>query len=191
MTPRQLKNTLTTKRLSLGKKDLLKHYEAAIWTGIQSIFLLGYLLYKILTEDDRLNSSMLILLLFPFMSITICLNQYLILRCRQVDTNLDKETSYKIAKLTLETLQWPIIKLGDTKYLQATNPFNDIRTWGDEMITIIISNNTVLVNSMCNLNYGRMAQAAFSFGKNKQNVKKFIDTFTLLCQYPERVLQST
>ncbi len=134
---------------------------------------------------------MLFMLIFPAIALAIWLNQYLILRCKQIDTNFEAETAYKIAKLTLETLQWPIYKHANNKYFQATNPFRDIRTWGDEMITVVVVDNKILINSICNLDYGRMAQAGLSFGKNKQNIRKFIDTFNLLGQYPEKALQET
>lgn len=186
MTTQQLKESLVQKRLNLDRKSFLKHYEAPIWCGILCIVMFGYFFYLQIRDPFRLTAPMLMLLVFPGMTLAVWLNQYRILRFGQIDTNLDDDTSYRIAKYTLETLQWPIYKEKQNVFLQANNPFNDIRTWGDEMITIVIDKKRVLVNSICNPDYGKMAQAGLSFGKNKQNVKKFIQTFDLLSMYPEK-----
>jgi hypothetical protein len=187
MTPEQITSTLLNNRLCLDRKSFRKHYEAPIWMSVVSIFMLGGSIKLMLSENVKFAPAMLFLLVIPVMNLLVWLNQYLILRCKQIDTNLDRGTASRIAQLTLETLQWPINKHVPGQYFQAINPFADIRTWGDELVTVIIADNKILVNSICNLEYGTMTQAGLSFGKNKQNVRRFIDTFNTLSLYPQRV----
>jgi hypothetical protein len=96
-----------------------------------------------------------------------------------VKTGFRKQENYILTKKALESLQWTI-KDDSLDFIEACNPHRDIRTWGDEMISIVVLDNELLINSICNLEYRN--QAFLTFGKNEQNVSKFKETFELVSQ---------
>ena len=94
-------------------------------------------------------------------------------------TSFAKADNYIIAKKTLEALQW-IVKEDSLDFIEAYNPQRDIRTWGDEMISLVLLDNEILINSICNLVYRN--QSFFTFGKNQENIARFKEMFQLISQ---------
>lgn len=64
------------------------------------------------------------------------------------------------------------------KFIEAYNSNRDIRTWGNEMVSIVLLDNKILLESICNLT--ALNQLVFKFGKNRQNIDKFMETFELI-----------
>lgn len=83
----------------------------------------------------------------------------------------------KIVKNILRDHNWTIEK-SDTNFIQASgNGFRkktDLRSWS-EFMTFEFTENEIKLNSICNPD-GLIAQA-FSFGKNRQNIRDFKELF--------------
>jgi len=168
---------LQTHRLILDKKRFYKHFEAPIYIGIPSLVALFFIVKLFLDKSIHFVPSMFLLFLLPMMSVATFLNQYFALNMRQIDTSFNKLENHDLILQTLTTLEW-IIKINDNGFIEAFNPFGDIRTWGREMVSFVFDDKRILINSICNVDQIR-SQAMFSFGKNKQNVKKFIKAFEI------------
>lgn len=181
MTTEQQQKMLTTQRLILGRKRLFKHYEVLIWLGLPMCFCVAAFVYM-QSQDSLANivGPKLILLGLPGMGLLIFLNQYRALGLKKMDTSLSKEKNYTLAKEVITELKWRL-QVDSKGFLEAFNPFSDLRTWGDEMISIVIDDQQMLITSICNVDQGR-SQAALSFGKNRQNIRRFGKMFTTLAQ---------
>ena len=92
-----------------------------------------------------------------------------------IDTN--RQQNLKIIRHILKNHGWTIDK-SDSNIIQAIgNGFRnnlDLRSWS-ELMTFEISDKKIKVNSICNPD-GWIGQA-FSFGKNRQNIRDFETLF--------------
>ncbi|MGN6401111.1 MAG: hypothetical protein ACTHMD_11695 [Flavisolibacter sp.] len=168
--------------LFLNKQRKKSHYDAANtlkWTAFIPIVLFFVFIFKYSTEKlgtivivcTVMTSVFLLVSYFTFKS------QQEKLKLTSFLTDVSKGENYTLTKKTLEALQW-IIKEDTYDFIEAYNPHRDMRTWGNEMISIVLLDGHILLNSICNLD--AMNQSGFSFGKNKQNIDKFIETFELI-----------
>jgi hypothetical protein len=181
MTVEQQKKMFSTHRLSLNKKRLFKHYEVLVYMGLPMCFsLVSFIILQIQAKTLDIISPRMILLALPAMGLAIFFNQYLGLKFTKVNTTLSKEKNYETAKETIRQLKWNL-HVDSKGFLEAFNPFSDLRTWGDEMISIVIAEHQILINSICNVD-NSLSQAALSFGKNRQNIKKFRKVFSSIEQ---------
>lgn len=176
MTIEQQKKMLSTERLILSRKRLFEHYEVLFYMGLpMCLLLIAYFYLQIPDGFKNIISAKLILLALPAMGIAIFLNQYFGLRFAKVTTTLTQEENYELAKKTIGELRWKI-RVDNKGFLEAFNPFSDFRTWGNEMISILITDHQILINSICNVD-DVQSQAALSFGKNRQNINRFRNMF--------------
>jgi hypothetical protein len=177
MTSDQQKKMISTGRLILNKKRLFKHYEALVYFGLpMGIALVGFIILQIQDDSGNIISPKLVLLILPLMGISIFFNQYFGLRFTKLSTTLPKDQSYERAKETIRELKWNL-NVDNKGFLEAFNPISDFRTWGDEMISIVIDENQIFINSICNVD-DSISQAGLSFGKNRQNIKRFCKIFS-------------
>jgi hypothetical protein len=181
MTNEQQEKMLSTQRLILNRKRLFKHYEFFIYIGLPMLVsFVGFIIIEIREGTSKLVSPAMILLALPVMGLALFFNQYRGLRFTKVNTTLSKEQNYQTAKEAIQQLKWRL-KVDNKGFLEAFNPFSDIRTWGDEMISIVITDHQILINSICNVD-GILSQAALSFGKNRQNIRRFCKEFNSIEQ---------
>lgn len=95
------------------------------------------------------------------------------LRFYSISTDGTVKRNMQITRKILREHNWQIVK-STSNFVQA-NGFGfrdkiDLRSW-DELLTVQIKSNEILVNSICSPD-GNFAQF-ISFGKNKQNVSDF------------------
>jgi hypothetical protein len=169
MTIKEQEVMISSQKLLLNRKRKLLHYEVTIAGAALLTFSALVCLYRyynhlyIQPGMDKFNLGLLVLTAFSYWY------QNNKLWLRGYETLLPKADNYRIVKKALKQLQWPI-KIDNQGFLEAKNSSQDIRTWGDEMISIVITDRKILVNSICNLD-GHKLQI-FSFGKNKENTDK-------------------
>lgn len=182
MTSEQIHYMTQSGMLFLNKQRKKSHYDAANtlkWTAFIPIVLFFVFIFKYSTE--KLGT---IVIVCTVMTSVFLLASYFTFKSQQEKlkltsflTDVSKGENYTLTKKTLEALQW-IIKEDTYDFIEAYNPHRDMRTWGNEMISIVLLDDHILLNSICNLD--AMNQSGFSFGKNKQNIDKFIETFELI-----------
>jgi hypothetical protein len=178
MTTEQHQKALTTRKLTLSKRRALAHYLDFFLMIVISIFLGVYVLRGYSEETSNYNSPyLLIFLAFPIATIVIYLSQRRLLRLASIETNHSKSANYMLAKETLKTLGWRI-KVDNKGFIEAyTNNFG-FWTWTDQMISIFISDNKILYNSIGNVD--SFATQAVSWGQNLRNRKRFRNALGIL-----------
>lgn len=145
--------------------------------GISLLFI--FLVAKgFIKKQGHYNSPyLLIFLIFPIITLFAYINQRQLLKLKQINTDFLKPDNYKIVKDTLHTLNWRI-KVDNKGFIEAyTNNFV-FWTWTDQMISIVITDNKILFNSIGNVD--TYATQLFSWGQNTRNIKQFKSMFELL-----------
>ena len=184
MNSEQIEHMKQSGMLFLDKERRKSHFDGANllkWSALIPAALFLYFLIK-----NGLDGFGFMVLIFGIMASIFLLAGYLIhksqekkLKLTTIYTGMKKDVNYMIAKATFDALQWPLSE-DSPDFIEAYNPHRDIRTWGKEMVSVLPLHNQIMINSICNLE--EMNQIAFSFGKNKQNVEKFIEYFELIAQ---------
>jgi uncharacterized membrane protein YbhN (UPF0104 family) len=179
MTSESIDYMTRTGMLYLDKQRRKNHFDAALTLRYVAIIPVGITIYFLFKNgfSSWLTSLVFSIVgagIFLLASIIVYKKQQRKLKLTDFKTGLPKNDNYSIAKKAVENLQWTI-KADSIDFIEAYNPHRDFRTWGNEMISILLLDNDILLNSICNLDL--MNQAAFSFGKNKKNVDKFINEF--------------
>jgi hypothetical protein len=156
-----------------------------ILTGLAIVplyfFFTGRISKAVPTEALLISSFILF-----FISIVAFIRLRNSLRFHTIYTDLNKGDSIQVIRKIFIDHNW--ISTQSKRYpMQMTgNGFNsssfDFRSWG-EMMTVEFGNRKIYVNSICDPD-GLLGQA-FSFGKNRQNVKRFEILFlTALLEVP-------
>lgn len=178
MTKQQQELVLATKKLHLTKERTFKHYlDPLLMFGLSMFFL--FLIRKgfIKKDGDYDSPYFLVFLIFPAIAFLLYYSQKRLLQLKQIDTRFAKQDNYKIVKETLKTLGWDI-KVDSEGFIEAYTNNSGFWTWTDQMISIIIIDNTVLFNSVGNVD--TYATQAISWGQHSRNRKQFRDTFELI-----------
>jgi hypothetical protein len=190
MTSEQIDYMTQSGMLYLDKKRRKSHFDAANMLKLTA--LIPVVLFFVFIVKNGTGKLGTIVIACIVMALIFLLASYLTYKSQQrklklisFDTGMSLSDNYATAKKTLDALQWRVAE-ETSNFIEAYNPHQDIRTWGNEMFSIVLLNNQILLNSICNLD--AMNQVGFSFGKNKQNADKFIETFELIAQ--NRVQQS-
>ena len=92
------------------------------------------------------------------------------MKFKVIQTNLSKEKLLEIIKETGNELEWRTEKKTNDYFINVTNPKWCSGSWG-ERITIIIDNNRILINSICDPD---KKSSVISAGRNKKNVNTLI-----------------
>jgi hypothetical protein len=190
MTSEQIDYMSQSGMLYLDKKRRKKHFDAA--NTLKLMAFIPVVLFFVFIIKDGTDKLGTLIIVCTVMTLLFWLANYLTYRSQQsklklisFDTGLSQSDNHALTKKTLAALQWTISQ-DTSNFIEAYNPHRDIRTWGNEMISIVLLDNQIFLNSICNLD--AMNQVMFTFGKNKQNIGKFIETFELIAQ--NRVQQS-
>jgi hypothetical protein len=184
MTPEQINYMIQNKILFLDKERRKNHFDAA--NTLKFTSLIPLVLFFVFIIKDGTDKWGTMVIVFTIMTFILLFASYLIyksqeskLKLTSFNTGMSQSDNYDLTKKILEALQWTIA-IDDSNFIEAFNPHRDIRTWGNEMVTFVILNNQILLNSICNLD--AMNQSSFSFGKNRHNINTFIETFELIGQ---------
>ena len=107
---------------------------------------------------------------FAFLGLLFYFIQNNRLKFKVIQTNLSKEKLLEIIKETGNELEWRTEKKTNDYFINVTNPKWSSGSWG-ERITIIIDNNRILINSICDPD---KKSSVISAGRNKKNVNTLI-----------------
>lgn len=178
-----LEKILMTGRLILRRRRLFRHYAGVLLLLFLSIFLITFIAVKSVDSNFAFKTPMLIFLIFPLFTITAFINQYVALNLKTFETVLSKADNYSIAKDAIKTLKWKI-RIDNIGFIEAFNDYTSFgRTTGEDMISIIITDNKILINSIGNVDGVSDWQVSFSFGKHTENINKFLAAFEILSQF--------
>ena len=169
---------LESRKLYLTKKRAINHYlDAFIIIGI-ALFPIFLLFKGFVNKTGYYNSPyFLIFLIFPAMALYLFLKQVKLLKLTELTTPFAKSENYKIAKETVRTLQWSI-KIDTKGFIEAYTKSEDFWSNQDQMFSIVITDNRILVNSIWNVD--TYSATPISWGQNSKNVKKFKEVFQLI-----------
>jgi uncharacterized membrane protein len=164
-----------TRRVKLSGWDSFNHYFIVLFLLLPMIFIsfdgIKYLItgayLGIRTPMEMLSVSM------PFMilGIVFFFVQYKRLNFKIIKTNVSRDMVIKAIKTTATELNWiPEINTKDFKVFK-TNPKWYTGSWG-EHITVILDNDKVMINSICDLD---KKTSVVSFGRNRKNMKRLLE----------------
>lgn len=178
MTTLQQQKVLESKRLHLTKRRTLRYYSDTLIVSFISIILLLFIVKGFISRSGYYNSPyLLIFLIFPGFACYLFVKQTKSLFLKELETSFTKQDNYKIAKETLQILKWHI-RIDNKGFIEANTDSFGFLTWTDQMISILITDNKILLNSICNVD--TYATQAITWGQNTRNMKKFIGTFERL-----------
>jgi hypothetical protein len=119
-----------------------------------------------------LGSNILLLLLIvpPFLIYFFISYRRSELKFLELVNNKTREHNCMLTKKAIQDLNWRI-ENESIRHLEAFTGQDLGLTWGDEMVTVIIADNTILINCQCNMDYYK-TQGFFTFGKLTRTAKK-------------------
>jgi hypothetical protein len=175
MTILQQQEMIQTKRLHLTRGRKRRYYiDPFIVTGI-ALFLWFLIAKGFINKEVNYKSPYFtIFLVFPLMAGLLYLHQKKSLRLTEIETNLSKQDNYKAVKAILRELKWQI-KVDNKGFIEAYTDNFGIITWADQMFSVVITDDKILVNSICNVD--TYATQAISWGQNARNIKQFKRAF--------------
>jgi len=167
MRDEQVKKSIETGKLQLTFWLKLNHYGATIFLFIFALILF-YIFYPINKPGDTF------LILFPFIflivGIIIFFAKRKSLKFKSIDNKLPEKELLKIIKTIAEQFDWSLRLIKKNLIIAESNPIF-ITRFG-ELITVIITNDKVLINSISSP-YRRFASG--SMGWNNLNEKTLIE----------------
>lgn len=153
---------------------MLTHFSIVPFVLIVPLFELISLfkIYVTKTYTGVRTSGELIMFSIPFLIIAIAflILQYQRLNLRKIEIQYTEQQFQEAVKRTVQSLSWRIEK-NKRNLLIAYRSSNWTGSWG-EMITIIRSENTLYVNSICDPN---TISSVISYGWNRRNLKTFLN----------------
>lgn len=168
-----IKKCIEQNELQLSNWDKINHYWSVIFAlTIPILFIINKTIDLInKTERPSQDGDIYVFAIPILLSFLLYLLQKKRLRFKIVETNLSIDEIYKIVDNTAKELGWIINKKNSTHWTANTNPKFTSGSWG-EQITIIFTENKILVNSICDLN---KKDSLVSMGRNKKNEQTFIN----------------
>lgn len=161
-----------TKRLQLKGSHLLVHYSFPLLilvlpiVGLVNIIEIWTGTYEgVRTIDEHIAASLPSLVI----GLLLIFTQYWRLNFREIKMDCTDEDLQNALGRTSMELKWRVEKNRDG-FFRAYRVGDGLRGWG-EMITIISSDKTILINSISDPN---QKPAPSSFGQNGKNVRTFI-----------------
>ncbi|RTL60261.1 MAG: hypothetical protein EKK37_05335 [Sphingobacteriales bacterium] len=175
MTTLQQQEMTQTKRLHLSRGRKRRYYmDTFIVTGL-SIFFWFLIAKGFINQEGHYKSPYFaIFIVFPLTAGLLYLHQKNSLRLTELETNLSKQDNYKAVKATLQELKWQI-KVDNKGFIEAYTEIFGIITWADQMFSVVITDNRIFINNICNVD--TYATQAIAWGQNTRNVKRFTRTF--------------
>lgn len=164
-----------TGRIKLSWWNSFNHYFIVLFLFLPMIFIsIDGLKYLITGEYLGIRTPMEMLSVsIPFMILGIVsfFVQYTRLNFKIITTNISREMVTKAIRTSATELDWiPVINAKDFKVFK-TNPKWYTGSWG-EQITVILDNDKVMINSICDLD---KKTSVVSFGRNRKNMKRLIE----------------
>jgi hypothetical protein len=164
-----------TGRIKLTWWDSLTHYLIVLFLLLPLLFLsFSWLKYMITGEYSGVRpfkEMFLVHIPFIILAVGFYYIQYKRLAFKLIQTNLPNVLIQKLIETTATELEW--IPFVNTKYYKVFKTFPKWHTgsWG-EQITIILDNDKVMINSICDPD---KRTSVVSVGRNRKNMSCLID----------------
>lgn len=166
----QQQQLIQNRRLQLTGRRKWLHYNDPLLLAGLSLFI-AFLMGKDLVKASYYSSPLLILLTFPMASLVLFIKQYRSLNLKEIFTGLTKEENHQLVRDALRALGWSV-KINNKGFIEAYTNEWGWWTWVDQMISIAITDNEILFNSISNVD--SFATQAFTWGQNWRNKRNFI-----------------
>lgn len=167
-----------TERVKLSFWDSFTHYFIVLFLFLPLIFSLIDLVKFSLNGFSGVRTPQelfLVNLPFAFIGILFYYIQYNRLKFKVLTIDLPNDIIQNLIKNTAQELEWrPEI---NTKYFKTYKTYPKLITgsWG-EKITIIIDNDRIMINSICD---PEKRASVVSVGRNRKNMKVLIDKLNI------------
>jgi hypothetical protein len=164
MSIEEIDKTIESGYLELSTKKKIEHYSSIFFTVFIGLFVGFIFVTKPTIELGLVFVGILVLTAFLYFL------QRNRLKMTIIETKLKQKEIFEIIEQTAEVLEWYPAEIQDYIFLGKThpNPFKS-GSWG-EQITILIHNNKILANSICDTD---KQTSVVSFGRNKRNIQLF------------------
>ena len=166
-----IQNALTYNELFLNKQQKRKHFTPAFAPLVLMVFAIVILI------SPGNKTSQLYFVVFASIVI-IGLIIFLLYRLQKrrlqflsVQTSKSQKQLIKIIKKVGKELEWHFEVMDKNYVFASTRPGFSSGSWG-EQITIVLADNQVLVNSICDL---EKQTSLVSMGRNRKNMETLID----------------
>ena len=173
MTEKTIKKCIKKNELQLNFWDKIGHFWVVIFVLIIPVTTVVFKIKDILnkTEKPSKDGEIYLFIIPILLSIIFYLLQKKRLQFKIVETELNIKEVYKVVDETAIELEWAINKRKNSYIIASTNPKFTSGSWG-EQITVIYTENKILVNSICDLN---KKTSLVSMGRNKKNEQTLIN----------------
>lgn len=164
-----------TGRIKLSRQETLTHYLIVFFLLLPLFFVTFDCVKFVITGEHTgvrtLKEMFLVNVPFVVLSVVFFFIQYKRLKFKSIRTNLSDDAIQKIIETTATELEW--IPFVNRTYYKVFKTFPKWYTgsWG-ERITLIIDNNKVMVNSICDPD---KRASVVSVGRNRKNMRTLID----------------
>ncbi len=162
---------LSSNKLSLNGKRWWKFFEFSFYiTGLTLVLILGSLMRILKVGYLEWQDPILIIIptLFVLWWLSYKKKELIFFEIR---TPFGVKENHTIVINSLKNLNW-YIKKNQPYFLEAFREGRLAVKWGRDMISILIDNERILINSICNLDIFKN-QALFTFGRLKRNINEF------------------
>jgi len=173
MTEEKVKCAIETNEVKLTNWEKFTHYGIVIYLSCLEVTIVVVSGYDLITKWPRpLKEGEIWFLIIPTLLVLLSYKlQRKKLQFKCVETNLDLNVLKTIIRKVGKELGWSLHKENENIFIAKTSPGFFSGSWG-EQITIIIDQNKVLVNSICD---PEKNSSITSMGRNRKNMNRLID----------------
>jgi hypothetical protein len=167
MTEEQIKKSIETGKLQLKFWLKVNHYGATIFAFIFALVLF----YLMLPIDESVDTFLIsIPFIFIILGIIVFFHKRSTLKFKSIEKNISESEILEIIKAVAMQFDWNLRLVRENLIIAESNPIFITRS--GELITVIITNDKIYINSICSP-YKRFSAA--SLGWTKLNVKTLIE----------------
>ncbi|WP_203292487.1 hypothetical protein [Luteirhabdus pelagi] len=168
-----IRKSIADKKLKLSKRRWLNHFSIVAFFGLMLLTFIFFLSKKY--YEGEITSLDSLAFWFLGVPLTLGIAFYYIqdrrLKFKVVKTRLSKVELNKAIKAVAEELEWHIEFKKNNVIVAKTHPGFISGSWG-EHITILIDNDTVMVNSICDPD---KKTSLVSMGRNRINENRLVE----------------
>ena len=173
MTNEQIKYSIETCKMKLGKWDKFNHYGIVGFLFIIPSTLIFFHLKDYFQGTTRpLREGEIWFFIIPsILGLLFYRLQKNRLKFKSIETNLTREELDPIIEKVANELEWTPYLTNKKIIIAKTHPSFFSGSWG-EQITILFDKNRILVNSICDPD---KRSSVVSMGRNKKNMNRLIE----------------
>jgi len=173
MTKEQYDKSIETGELQLTLTNKFNHYSIVAWLCFPSIFLLLLHLYKKIIGDPAYfaDGEIEIIVCTSVLALLFYWLQKSRLKFKKLSINFPAKELMSYLQELCKEWDWTIAYHDNHTVIAKTNVSFFSGSWG-EQVTVLFTQNLVLVNSICDLD---KKSSLVSMGHNRENVKAVTD----------------